>query len=152
MAQILNITRNDDDQFDIVNAAGKLVEGPFETNAAAWKALDRLDSEAAQPSRAKSNKKVLWGKPEKKSKKQRRKEKRQQDQASGKMTPAQEQRMKVNAGKAVGWVRAVAAAKFDPAAKRAYRDQKLGTFGAASEVKRIDPAQYLAEKAARGEH
>lgn len=42
-------------------------------------------------------------------------------------------------------------AKFDPVAKRGYRDHKLGTFGAASEVRKIDPAQYLAAKAARGE-
>ncbi len=151
MTQILNITRNDEGQFEIVNAAGKMVEGPFETNAAAWKALDRIDNEGDRPARAKGNKKVLWGKPEKKSKKQRRKEKRQQNQQPGKMTPKQEHQMKVNAGKAVGWVRAVAAAKFDPAGTRAYRDHKLGTFGAASEVKRIDPAQYLAEKAVRGE-
>lgn len=151
MTQILNITRNDEGQFEIVNAAGKIVEGPFETNAAAWKALDRIDNEGDRPARAKGNKKVLWGKPEKKSKTQRRKEKRQQNRQPGKMTPKQEHQMKVNAGKAVGWVRAVAAVKFDPAGTRAYRDQKLGTFGAASEVKRIDPAQYLAEKAARGE-
>ncbi len=152
MSQILNITRNDDGQFEIVNAAGKLVEGPFETNAAAWKALDRIDNDdASRPDKRRSNKKVLWGKPEKKSKKQRRKEKRQTEQSHGKMTPKQEHQMKVNAAKAVGWVRTVAAAKFDPVAKRAYRDQKLGTFGAASEVRKIDPAQYLAEKAARGE-
>lgn len=94
---------------------------------------------------------MLWGKPEKKSKKQRRREKRQAEQRHGKITPKQEHQMKVNAEKAVGWVRTVAAAKFDPVAKRAYRDHKLGTFGAASEVRKIDPAQYLAEKAARGE-
>ena len=151
MSQILNITRNDDGQFEIVNSAGKLVEGPFETNAAAWKALDRIDNDANGPDKRRSNKKVLWGKPEKKSKKQRRKEKRPAEQRHGKMTPAQEHRMKVNAAKAVGWVRTVAAAKFDPVAKRAYRDHKLGTFGAASEVRKIDPTQYLAEKAARGE-
>lgn len=152
MTQILNITRNDEGQFEIVNAAGTLVEGPFETNAAAWKALDRIDNnDANRPDKRRSNKKVLWGKPEKKSKKQRRRERRQAEQQRGKMTPAQEHRMKVNAAKAVGWVRTVAAAKFDPAAKRAYRDNKLGTFGAASEVRKIDPAQYLAEKAARGE-
>ena len=149
MTQILNITCNDEGQFEIVNAAGKLVEGPFETNAAALKALDRIDNDDAnRPDKRRSNKKVLWGKPEKKSKKQRRREKRQAEQ-HGKMTPKQEHQMKVNAAKAVGWVRTVAAAKFDPAAKRAYRDHKLGTFGAASEVRKIDPAQYLAEKAAR---
>jgi hypothetical protein len=59
--------------------------------------------------------------------------------------------MKLNAAKAPGWVRSIAAVKFDPAGERKFRDCKLGTFGAASEVKRIDPAAYLAEKAARGE-
>ena len=59
--------------------------------------------------------------------------------------------MKTNAGKAVGWVRSIAAVKFDPAGERAYRDHKLGTFGAASEVKRIDPVAYLAEKARNGQ-
>lgn len=152
MTQILNVTRNDDGQFEIVNAAGRLVEGPFETNAAAWKALDRIDNDDPnRPAKRRSDKKVLWGKPENKSKKQRRGEKSQAEQQHGKMTPAQEHRIKVNAAKAVGWVRTVAAAKFDPVEKRAYRDHKLGTFGAASEVRKIDPAQYLAEKATRGE-
>lgn len=151
MTGILNVTRNDEGQFEIVNAARKLVVGPFETNAAAWKALDRIDNDDAnRPDKRRSNKKVLWGKPEKKSKKQRRREKRQAEQ-HGNMTPKQEHRMKVNAAKAVGWVRTIAAAKFDPVEKRAYRDHKLGTFGAASEVRKIDPVQYLAEKAARGE-
>ncbi len=34
------------------------------------------------------------------------------------MTAKQEHRMKVNAAKAPGWVRSVAAAKFDPAGER----------------------------------
>ncbi|PWI54468.1 hypothetical protein B5K03_09845 [Rhizobium phaseoli] len=58
-----------------------------------------------------------------------------------------EYRMKLNAAKAPGWVRSAAAAKFDPAGERSYRDHRIGTFGAASKVKRIDPAMYLAEKA-----
>jgi len=144
MTKILNVTRNDDGQFEITDQLGKLVEGPFETNAAAWKALDRLDNEASRPTKPKSNKKVLWGKPEvPKSKKGRRKAKLQKE--------LQDRQMMANAGKAVGWVRSIAATKFDPAGERAYRDYKLGTFGAASDVKRIDPATYLAEKAARGE-
>ncbi|MGZ2477963.1 hypothetical protein [Sinorhizobium medicae] len=144
MTQILNVTRNDDGQFEITDQKGKAVEGPFETNAAAWKALDRLDNNDHAPARSQGNKKVLWGKPERtKSKKARRKEKKLQEK--------QDHRMKVNAAKAPTWVRSVAAAKFDPAGERAYRDRKLGTFGAASEVRRIDVAAYLAEKAARGE-
>ncbi|OWK26278.1 hypothetical protein AJ87_02810 [Rhizobium yanglingense] len=59
--------------------------------------------------------------------------------------------MKINAAKAPGWLRTVAAKTFDPVGERKYRDYRLGTFGAASEVKRIDPAIYLAEKAAKGE-
>ncbi|MQW38157.1 hypothetical protein [Sinorhizobium meliloti] len=144
MTQILNVTRNDGGQFEITDQRGKVVEGPFETNAAAWKALDRLDNNDHPPPRSKGNKKVLWGKPGRtKSKKGRRKEK--------KLKEKQDHRMKVNAAKAPTWVRSVAAAKFDPAGERAYRDHKLGTFGAASEVRRIDPAEYLAEKARRGE-
>lgn len=143
MTQILNVTRNDDGQFEITDQRGKVVEGPFETNAAAWKALDRLDNNDHAPARSKGNTKVLWGKPERtKSKKARRKEKKLQEK--------QDHRMKVNAAKAPTWVRSVAAAKFDPAGERAYRDCKLGTFGPASEVRKIDVATYLAEKAARG--
>jgi hypothetical protein len=143
MTAILNVTRNDDGQFEITNGAGKLVDGPFDTNAAAWKALDRLDR-SGEPAKVKPRKKVLWGKPEqpKVGKKARRKERKRQERADHKM--------KVNAAKAPSWVRSVAAAKFDPAAERVYRDHKLGTFGAASPVKRIDPAEYLAAKA-RGE-
>ena len=89
MTQILNISRTEDGQFQISDASGHLVEGPFDTNSAAWKALDRLDNDNSnRPDKQHSNKPVLWG---------------------------------------------------------------LGTFGAASDVKRIDPAVYLAEKAARGE-
>ena len=145
MTQILNVSRNDDGQFEITDQRGKVVEGGFDTNAAAWKALDRLDHKNANvPEKRRSNKKVLWGKPEKgKSKKQLKREQQ--------IAARQEKQMKRNAHKAVGWVRTVAAKKFDPAGERAYRDYKLGTFGAASEVKRIDPAVYLAEKAARGE-
>lgn len=139
--QILNVTRNDDGQFEITNQRGKLVEGPFDTNAAAWSALDRLDHNTI-PGKPRSGKRVLWGRPEKPAKRKGKK-------ANQRQAAKNEHRMKVNAAKAPGWVRSVAAANFDPAGERAYRDYKLGTFGAASDVKRIDPATYLAEKAAR---
>ena len=45
MTQILNVSRNNDGQYEIVDQHGKIVEGPFDTNAAAWKALDRLDNQ-----------------------------------------------------------------------------------------------------------
>lgn len=104
MTQILNVSRNNDGQYEIVDQHGKIVEGPFDTNAAAWKALDRLDNDMLLDGR-RSNEKVLWGKPDpKKSKRGRRKEKKRQEQ----MTAKQEHRMKVNAAKAPGWVRSVA--------------------------------------------
>ncbi|MCH4546855.1 hypothetical protein MK632_13830 [Rhizobium changzhiense] len=143
MMQILNVIRNNVGQFEITDQRGKVVEGPFETNASAWAALDRIDHDT-MPGRPRSNKKVLWGKPEKPAKGKGNKVRRRQDAKDA-------HRMKVNAAKAPGWVRSVAAAKFDPAGERNYRDHRLGTFGAASDVKRIDPATYLAEKAARGE-
>lgn len=138
---ILNVTKNDDGQFQISDASGHMVEGPFETNSAAWSALDRLDS-------ASYNGLVKVRKPKPPAKRGKGKKKAKQPD---KMTPKQEHRMKVNAAKAPGWIRGMAMGKFDPAGKRAFRDHKLGTFGAASEVKRIDPAVYLAEKAARGD-
>ncbi|WP_426124453.1 hypothetical protein [Pararhizobium sp. PWRC1-1] len=71
-------------------------------------------------------------------------------QQAGTMTAKQEHRMKVNAAKAPGWVRSVAAAKCDPAGEHALRrDHKLRTFGPASECKRIDPTVYLPAKAAQ---
>ena len=48
--------------------------------------------------------------------------------------------MKRAAGKAPRWVRDIAAIHYDPQGVRAYRAAKLGTFGAASEVRQIDPA------------
>ncbi|MBB4250869.1 hypothetical protein [Rhizobium sp. BK008] len=139
MTKILNVTRDGDGQFQITDQRGKVVEGPFDTNAAAWSALDRIDHDT-MPARPRSNKKVLWGKPEKPASRNGKK-------ASRRQAAKVQQRMNANAAKAPGWVRSVAASKFDPAGERKFRDYKLGTFGAASEVKRIDPAVYLAEKA-----
>ncbi|MBX4940977.1 hypothetical protein [Rhizobium binae] len=143
MTQILNITRNDDGQYEITDQRGKVVAGPFVSNAAAWKELDRLDNQDANvPDKRRSNKPVLWGQPEKgKSKKKLRREK--------KIAARQQKQMKRDARNAAGWVRDIASTKFDPQAVRNYRDHKLGTFGAASEVRCINPATYLAEKAAK---
>ncbi|MBY3597550.1 hypothetical protein [Rhizobium bangladeshense] len=139
MIENFNVSGNGKGQYEITDERGKVVSGPYDTNAAAWSALDRIDHEVMS-GRPRSNRKVLWGKPEKPAKRKSKK-------VSKREVARDEQRMKVNAAKAPGWVRSVAAAKFDPAGERAYRDHKLGTFGAASEVKRIDPAMYLAEKA-----
>lgn len=51
-------------------------------------------------------------------------------------------RMKRNAAKAPRWLRDIAAANFDPQGVRKHREAKLGTFGAASEVRHIDPREY----------
>lgn len=53
------------------------------------------------------------------------------------------------AAKAPGWVRDIAAANFDPHGNRRHREQQLGTFGPASPVRRIDPAEYLSTKEAK---
>lgn len=47
-----------------------------------------------------------------------------------------------NAAKAPNWVRHVAAIKVTPAERQAHKNRKLGTFGAASEVRIIDPKDY----------
>jgi hypothetical protein len=140
MTSILTVTQNDEGQYQVIDAGGKVMEGPFETNAAAWRALDRLDSES-------------FGGMEKvrKSKLESRRGKTKKKPKSKKLLAKEERRMKINAAKAPGWIRGMAMGKFDPAGKRKYRDQKLGTFGAASEVRRIDPAEYLAEKTAKGQ-
>ncbi|WP_320194978.1 hypothetical protein RMR10_011995 [Agrobacterium rosae] len=143
MTQILNVTPADGGKFQISDGSGHLVDGPFETNAEAWAALDRLSNDDGnRRDKRRSNKKVLWGKPERKSAAQKKTERLAAKKAS---------QIKANAAKATGWIKRVAIGKFDPKGESAYRDYKLGTFGAASEVRRIDPAQYMAEKAARGE-
>ena len=134
----MNVVQNDEGQFEVKNASGKVVEGPFDTNSAAWKAIDRLDNASYDGlNRKRKPKKARGGKgynPPKRHAQQ--------------LAQKAERKMKREAAKAPGWVRDIAAVKFDPAANRAFRDYKLGTLGPASEVKRIDPAVYLAEKAA----
>lgn len=143
MTQILNVTPADDGKFQISDGSGHLVDGPFDTNAEAWTALDRLNSDdGSRPDTRRSTRKVLWGKPERKSAAQKKKERLAAKKAN---------KIKANAAKATGWIKKAAIGKFDPKGESVYRDYKLGTFGAASEVRRIDPAQYLAEKSARGE-
>ena len=138
MTKILNITKNDEGQFQISDTSGHMVEGPFETNAAAWAALDRLDVESYNGLRRKR-------KPKK------GKAKGGKSYNPPKSTAKEDRKMRREAAKAPGWVRSIAAAKFDPNANRQYRDYKLGTLGPASEVRRIDPAVYLAEQAAKSE-
>ncbi|TIP06638.1 MAG: hypothetical protein E5X72_00030 [Mesorhizobium sp.] len=115
--------------------------GPFSTNAEAWRAVDRLEGSPISPAEKRADwiaSKILSAglaptrvetKP--KSKKGKR----------------QAKRMKRAAAKAPKWLRTGAAATFDPQGNRAYREWQLGTFGAASPVRRVDPAEYLKGKA-----
>ena len=58
------------------------------------------------------------------------------------MKPARKRKMLKAAAKAPRWVRDIAAAHFDPHGDRRHRESKLGTFGAASEVRHVDPREY----------
>jgi hypothetical protein len=123
-----------DGHFQITDDDGHFMAGPYETNAEAWRAFDRIAGEPISP----TEKKTDWivGQilssgpmpivPKKRTKAQRKRDKK--------------------AGKAPRWVRDIAARKFDPHGERNYRDAKLGTFGAASEVRHIDAAEYLRER------
>jgi hypothetical protein len=64
----------------------------------------------------------------------------------------QERRAKANAAAAPGWLKAGAIKAVSRSAKQKYEDAKLGTFGAASPVKRIDPAEYQVPKEASNDH
>lgn len=127
-----------EDGFVVVDGSC-VTAGPFETNAQAWRVVDRLEGEPVSSAEKRADwksRKILskgpaaprhpWGLP--------KKEKRQDRQ------------MKRAAAQAPGWVRDIAAATFDPHAVRTHRDWKLGTFGAASPVRSIPIADYLAEK------
>ncbi len=144
MTQVLSVARCDDGQFQVTDESGHLVAGPFESNAQAWAALDNLAGEPRIPRKAKS-------KPAASPQKSRKGRKKRKQAPSAVEQQKTERRLAQNAAKAPKWIRKAALGKFDPAGVRAYRDYKLGTFGAASEVRRIDPAEYLAEKARRGE-
>ena len=56
------------------------------------------------------------------------------------MSKKRKRKMLRAAAKAPRWVRDIAAANFDPHGNRQFRESQLGTFGAASEVRQIDPA------------
>ncbi|UUP19528.1 hypothetical protein [Nitratireductor thuwali] len=105
--------------------------GPFETNVEAWRAADRLDGEPVGSGGKRAD--FITGKalskgptPDRSSKKKRKKLRK----------------MKRVAAKAPRWLRSGAAATFDPHGRRKHRDAKLGTFGPASAVRHIDPAEY----------
>jgi hypothetical protein len=88
MTQILNATNRRGAVRDH-RPGWQLIEGPFDTNVAAWRALDRLDNQGSNaPEKRRSNKQVLWGQPqkgksEKKLKRERKIAAQQADEARG---------------------------------------------------------------------
>ncbi|RWH32460.1 hypothetical protein [Mesorhizobium sp.] len=122
------------------NGSRKLA-GPFPTHGEAWRALDRMEGEPISPAEKRADwisNKILSSGPKPKMPKSVRNEKKQ----TTKMGRA--------AAKAPKWVRDIAAAKFDPQGQRQHREWQLGTFGAASPVRKINPADYLASKKVSG--
>ncbi|RWH55452.1 hypothetical protein [Mesorhizobium sp.] len=112
----------------------RTLAGPFPTNAEAWRAADRLENSPVSPAEKRADwisNKILSSGPMPVGPKKKTKRERKQAKA---------------AAKAPRWVRDIAAAKFDPHGNRQHREWQLGTFGAASPVRKIDPADYLALK------
>ncbi|MBZ9888959.1 hypothetical protein LB559_13500 [Mesorhizobium sp. BR1-1-3] len=130
----------------VVVDGGETLAGPFPTNAEAWRAVDRLEGSPISPAEKRADwisTKILSSGPAparqaKASRKAKREAKKQRKA---------EHRLKVNAAKAPGWLRKGASGKFDPQGRRVYREWQLGTFGAASPVRQVDPAEYLKGKA-----
>ncbi|NTS31380.1 hypothetical protein HQ945_08955 [Phyllobacterium sp. BT25] len=58
------------------------------------------------------------------------------------MSDSSQKKMARAAAKAPAWLRTGAAARFDPQGTREFRTKQLGTFGAASDVRKIDPSEY----------
>lgn len=129
----------------LVISHGETLAGPFPTNAEAWRAADRLEGSPISPSEKRADwisNKILSSGPAPTAPKRTRQHKRAAK--NRKMKNRKAKRMQINAAQAPTWVRTIAAAKFDPNGTRQYRDSQLGTFGAASPIRHIDPAEYLA--------
>lgn len=130
--------------FVVVDGTATLA-GPFPTNAEAWRAADRLEGSPISPAEKRadwiSTKILSSGPAPERSGKSSRKAKRE-----AKKQRKADNRLKTNAAKAPAWLRKGASAKFDPQGKRAFNTSQLGTFGAASPVRNIDVADYLASK------
>lgn len=122
----MRVTPGSDGNSYVVDHGGHHVAGPFERNADAWAFIDALEGPRRRPAMRKSEPTAT-----KRGAEPPRVTKRQMRRA---------------AGKAPRWIRDIAAARFDPIGERAHRDHKLGSFGAASDVRHIDPAEYLKGK------
>ncbi|RWO68953.1 MAG: hypothetical protein EOS17_16795 [Mesorhizobium sp.] len=135
----------------LVISHGETLAGPFPTNAEAWRAADRIEGSPISPSEKRadwiSNKILSRGPAPIVPDRTRQQKKRGVKNRKAKNRKAQ--RIQINAHKPPAWIRSIAAANFDPNGKRKYRDAQLGTFGAASPVRHIDPAEYLAASEGR---
>lgn len=58
------------------------------------------------------------------------------------MSKKSKKKMLRAAAKAPAWLRTGAAATYDPQGTSEFRTKQLGTFGAASDVRHIDPSTY----------
>lgn len=125
----INVTTLDDGRFAVVDDGGHPLAEPFETHAQAWATVDAILGDR-MPKRVR--KKAFAKTGRKKSK-----------------VAKLDRKSSIAANKAPGWLRSIGAAKFSPAEARVFRDYKLGTFGPASEVRRIDPAEYKHLEGAR---
>lgn len=132
----------------IVVSGGETLAGPFPTNAEAWRAADRIEGSPISPAEKRADwisTKILSSGPAPIVPKRTRQQKKRA--AKNRKTKDRKAKgMQANAAKAPTWFRTIAAANFDPHGKRKYRDSQLGTFGAASPVRHIDPAEYLASR------
>ncbi|RWK53520.1 hypothetical protein [Mesorhizobium sp.] len=115
----------------VVVDGDKVLAGPFPTSAEAWRAADRMEGSPISPAEKRADNKILSSGPAPIAPKKKTKQQRKMMRA---------------AAAAPGWLRAGVAAVFVPADAKTYRDFKLGTFGPASPVRKIDPADYLALK------
>ena len=62
----------------------------------------------------------------------------------GRKAPKERRKQLRAAAKAPRWLRDIASTESNPSEMRKHRDRKLGSFGAASSVRKIDPKDYEA--------
>ncbi|MER9533019.1 hypothetical protein NKI89_24880 [Mesorhizobium sp. M0309] len=125
----------------------RTLAGPYPTSAQAWRAADRLEGEPISPAEKRADwisNKILSAGPAPRGRNSA--EAGGNPQKASRNAKRQAKKMKRAAAKAPAWLRKGASAKFDPQGNRAHREWQLGTFGAASEVRRMDPADYLASQ------
>ncbi|MBZ9693915.1 hypothetical protein [Mesorhizobium sp. CO1-1-9] len=125
----------------------RMLAGPYPTSAEAWRAADRLEGEPISPAEKRADwisTKMLSAGPA--PRRRNSAEAGRIPQKASRKAKRQAKKMKRAAAKAPAWLRKGASAKFDAQGNRAFATSQLGTFGAASPVRHIDPADYLASQ------